>query len=271
MSPAVPLSSADEALLVAVLGLDAAASKSALKNGAELEVVHAHLKARGGIVIATLDAFQAREEQASARHALLYGQPGFSDKTLVRELDLGVRGLRQEASDTLHVVLKASREVELDLNRPHRGFPAIVLASQQGLGEVVSDLVKHGADPNVRTGLRSTALHQAARQMRVGVMRRLAGLSVDLDAQDDHGRTPAHAAGNEGHVLAMRELKRLGANLALKNKTGQTAADELRSHGEAVYQHWVTWEGAFEARHRANRLEETFNKPVESPRSRFRF
>ena len=273
MSPSSPLTAADQRLLIAMLGVDAASTRSALQEGARPGEVHADLKSQGGLLIATLDAFATREQQASAQHALEHGPPGFSDKVLMRELDVKIRALRQQVTEAIHGVLRASKGIELDLDRPHQGFPAIVLASQHGLGEVVSDLVKHGADPHVRTGLRSSALHQAALQMRVGVMRRLVSMGVDLDAQDDTGRTPAHMAAGEGHLMAMRELKRLGANLSIQDKFGNTAAERLRSRGQGLYEKWAAWEGTYKAKERATNLEGRFPVPEEPsrPKPKVRF
>lgn len=247
---------AQEHLLMAAAALDAAGIKSSLQSGVDLGQVDRQAK---GLLHLMLEAFQTAEEAITQAHAGRYGLEGFQKAELKDALLKDHQALKEKATLAFHAVFLGATEGSLDLESPKNGFPPLIFVASLGLGQVLSELVKAGANPDIRTPMNSTALHQAALKGNIGCLRRLAGFKVPVNTQDQQGRSAAHMAASNENLLAMRELKRMGVDFSLRNTSGRTAADELGLHDLKLKQQWEAWENRHEAGLRAKRLDGVFN------------
>lgn len=86
-------------------------------------------------------------------------------------------------------------EAGADLNMPHEHFnferPPLIIAAQYGHSEVVSELLKRGADPNIQTKTGDSALHRAAHMGRLGIVRKLLAAGADPLLTNKRGKRPA--------------------------------------------------------------------------------
>ena len=64
----------------------------------------------------------------------------------------------------------------------------------------------------------------------------LHALGVDLDVQENNGRTAAMLASSEGHVESVKLLHEMKADLTVRNKAGQTVVHcaAIRDQTEAL-------------------------------------
>jgi ankyrin repeat protein len=76
----------------------------------------------------------------------------------------------------------------------------------------VRDLLKQGADPDVRDEDGRTPLHQAVLGNSVGLLGLLLEAGASIDAKDHHGRTPLHFAAEEHAPEIARILLGKGAD-----------------------------------------------------------
>lgn len=267
---------AQEHLLMAAAALDAAGIKSGLQAGVDLAQVDRQAQ---GLLHLMLEAFQTAEEALTQAHAARHGLEGFQKAELKEALLKEHQALKEKATLAFHAVFMGAPEGSLDLESPKKGFPPLIFAASLGLGQVLSELVKEGANPDIRTPMNSTALHQAALKGNIGCLRRLAGFKVPVNTQDQQGRSAAHMAASNENLLAMRELKRMGVDFSLKNTSGRTASDELGLHDIKLKQQWQAWENRHEADLRAKHLERALGEqssledssPVSRPSRRPRF
>lgn len=247
---------AQEHLLMAAAALDAAGIKNGLQSGVDLAQVDRQAQ---GLLHLMLEAFQTAEEAITQAHAGRHGLEGFQKAELKEALLKEHQALKEKATLAFHAVFMGAPEGSLDLESPKKGFPPVIFAASLGLGQVLSELVKAGANPDIRTPMNSSALHQAALKGNIGCLRRLAGFKVPVNTQDQQGRSAAHMAASNENLLAMRELKRMGVDFSLRNTSGRTAADELGLHDLKLKQQWEAWENRHEAGLRAKRLDGVFN------------
>ena len=98
--------------------------------------------------------------------------------------------------------------------------------------ELLSRLVDVGADPYQRTrSLHRSALHIAAANDAVNVVRFLADSPVHIDGLDAGGRTPLHLAALYGAQRASRALLSVGSSLRLRDRSGATPLDLAAQQG----------------------------------------
>jgi hypothetical protein len=93
-----------------------------------------------------------------------------------------------------------------------RGETALHLAAKNGHLSVVRTLLDGGAklgDPDYK---QRVALHQAAWSGHEGVVRLLLHKGSEVDPQDELGRTPLYGAAGRGHINVVRLLLERGAN-----------------------------------------------------------
>ncbi|MCB1324090.1 MAG: ankyrin repeat domain-containing protein [Spirochaetales bacterium] len=96
-------------------------------------------------------------------------------------------------------------------------------AGRGNIDRVVS-LIKGGAvkvdDRSSRTG--QGALHSAAVNGEIEMIRVLLGQAARVDLENEHGNTPLFDAVLNGHTKAVEELIKAGANVSHKNREGMS-------------------------------------------------
>jgi hypothetical protein len=104
---------------------------------------------------------------------------------------------------------------ERDVNR----VTALHWAADEGHVEVLRVLME---DKDAKDANGWTALHWAAFKGHVEAMRLLMESGADMDAKDADGWTALHCAANNGHVEVIRVLAQLGAQLDAQTAAGET-------------------------------------------------
>jgi len=114
-------------------------------------------------------------------------------------------------------------EVDQEFDPAHSGRMALHWAALEGNIEVVRLLLKHGADKDLRDKGGWTALHNASANGHVEVVDELLERGADKDFQDKDQRTALHWAAHRGHEEVVRNLLEHGANKDSKDCDGKTA------------------------------------------------
>jgi ankyrin repeat protein len=92
-------------------------------------------------------------------------------------------------------------------------------AALVGDAERVKELLKKGANPNIKNEKGRTPLHAAAYKGHVEVARLLLEHGADPNTQDKDGNTPLHWAAYKGHVDVARLLLEHGADPNIESRT----------------------------------------------------
>jgi ankyrin repeat protein len=121
----------------------------------------------------------------------------------------------------------------LDLNEVGiRGRTPLMVASAEGLLEVVKLLVRNGASV-CATGLgQMTALHEASANDKASVASYLLSMGGQVDAETINGSTPLMCAAAWGNLEVAKLLLKNGADRAKMDHAGATAAEIAREKGE---------------------------------------
>jgi cytohesin len=96
------------------------------------------------------------------------------------------------------------------------GWTDLHSAASAGDVERVRELLKKGANPNVRDEFGYTPLHWAAYEGHVDVVKLLLKHGANLNARDEDGWTPLHRAASRGHVEVVKLLLEHGADPNIK-------------------------------------------------------
>ena len=115
--------------------------------------------------------------------------------------------------------------------REKDGDTPLHVAARKGSVDVVELLLKHGADPNILDKYGWTPLHNAAREGHVEVVKLLLEHGADPNIQDEYGDTPLHDAVFKGHVNVVELLLKHGADPNIQNKYGWTPLHAAASEG----------------------------------------
>src|SRR4051812_14806106 len=123
---------------------------------------------------------------------------------------------------------------------------ALLDAAKRGDAAAVKSLLKEGVSPNAAQGDGLTALHIAAGQGNLEVVKVLIGAKANVDAKTKIGEyTPLHVAAEAAQGLVVKALLDAGADpkltttntgvtplhLAAKAVNGELAVKELLAHG----------------------------------------
>jgi ankyrin repeat protein len=106
-------------------------------------------------------------------------------------------------------LVKAGADVNLKGNKKHT---PLIAACGGGYVSVVEELVKAGVDVNLQIGL-YTPLMSACEGGHVSVVEELVKAGADVNVQDDDGYTPLIAVCRGGHVSVVDELVKAGADV----------------------------------------------------------
>lgn len=126
----------------------------------------------------------------------------------------------------------------------HDGCTPLLIASRDGKSEIVSLLIKAGADiRHVDTHMHEHAAQKAAYRNHSETLRRLAQhpeFPVVRDLSGPfNGYTSLHNAAWQGHIECARALLDSGADATLPAHDGRTAADLARAHGHVGVAHLI--------------------------------
>ncbi|CAF1323136.1 unnamed protein product [Adineta steineri] len=121
------------------------------------------------------------------------------------------------------------------------GYYPIHYASRDGLVNVLTTLIKHGAEINKKTNQRQSSLHFAAQYGRYNTCRQLldtAGFKRILNEPDHLGQTPLHLCCQNGHTRVVQLLLHKGAQFT-KSFDGDTPLHEAASNGHVSTMHII--------------------------------
>lgn len=111
-----------------------------------------------------------------------------------------------------------------DVNAANRyGVVPLVLACQNGNGDIVSALLRYGANPDAKTGGGESALMIASRTGKLGPVELLLKEGASLETTERKGQTALMWAAAEGHDEVVDLLIRSGAEPEERLKSGFTA------------------------------------------------
>jgi ankyrin repeat protein len=163
------------------------------------------------------------------------------DKTLIRTLATGistVTGHRRQR--VLHAYVQSASSsvagtramvasgVPVDAIN-HDGDTPFLIAVRRNRETLARALAELGADVNHWNRLHRTALHEAAQQGSLALVKLCLTYRAALDPQDVNGNTPVHLAAARGEPGVVEFLIRAGARPDTPNRSGRTAfalADE---------------------------------------------
>ncbi|HEY0379036.1 MAG TPA: ankyrin repeat domain-containing protein [Pyrinomonadaceae bacterium] len=112
--------------------------------------------------------------------------------------------------------------------------------------EIVNLLVAAGAKVNLRDEEGDSALHVAAAESESEVVRALLEAGARVDARNKEGKTPLMAAAAGGHVDSVKALLWAGADPHRRNKDGETAFKLAQNEGHEEVVALLQSYGAYE-------------------------
>ena len=125
-------------------------------------------------------------------------------------------------------IIRRGADVNL---RPGILLPPLIAAAEVCSEDVVRSLLEHGAKANAKDPEGDTALLVASAHCKDGrIVQILLKAGADPNASDDVGYTPLIAAAEGGNMRATEELIAAGADLNAVNSEGETALDVARDH-----------------------------------------
>jgi uncharacterized protein len=136
------------------------------------------------------------------------------------------------------IIRMLAREPELVITYADDGFQALGLACYFGHYDVAEYLATAGAPINAaaRNGLKAAPIHSAASAGHARIVTMLLKHGADANVREQSGYTALHAAAQNGDVDTIRALLLGGADLTLKSDDGKTALDIAMdaSHAKAT-------------------------------------
>lgn len=100
------------------------------------------------------------------------------------------------------------------------GNTPLQVAVESGNGPCVGALLRHGADPNVRSNLKCAPLKTASFKGFLDIVRLLTAAGASVNAATSRGLTALHVAAEGGHIDVARHLIERGADLNAHRRGG---------------------------------------------------
>jgi len=136
------------------------------------------------------------------------------------------KGMFLSAQDLLTVA-----DSPVNHRSPSNGATALSLAVVGNHKEIVSELLRHGADPNTANMMGVSVLAVAAQINFVDVVRMLLGNGARASQRTPRGDTPLLLAATGGHVSVVEMLLNAGADVEESTSMGYTALMLAASRG----------------------------------------
>ncbi|XP_073228584.1 ankyrin repeat domain-containing protein 16-like [Porites lutea] len=130
-------------------------------------------------------------------------------------------------SDVSSEILSCLIGIGADVNaRTNNGVTPLMIAAEKGHINAVTSLVKCGANVDLQDKDGQTALHHAMQSPQASICEVLSCLikdGADVNAHTFHNETPLMLASRDGHVNVVTFLIKHGADVDLQDKDGDTA------------------------------------------------
>jgi ankyrin repeat protein len=110
---------------------------------------------------------------------------------------------------------------------PKKGEPLKAALERRGW-ELAERLIRAGADANIDTGYKYRALHLAAQNGAVGVLKAALEKGADIDAREHNGNTALHIAIDQGDEKIVRILLEHNARIDISNNYAVDALGAAR-------------------------------------------
>jgi ankyrin repeat protein len=123
-------------------------------------------------------------------------------------------------------------------------FTPLGRAALLGYDQIVALLLKHGANPDLKSKDGSTPLIAAAGMGRLAAVRALVAAKPDYTLFDGHGQTALGVAAVMGHIDIVRILLEAGVDPNLPNKFGATTLSMVGGPGHEALQSLLVKYGA---------------------------
>lgn len=148
---------------------------------------------------------------------------------------------QQELFNSIKEALEAQTPLSRAQERDPKERSKIRKDQNQGLITLFQRFIDAGGDINCKTSDGYTALHFAAQNDRVVLIKHLLGLEgIEVDVAANNGDTPLHLAAQHGRSAAANILIQAGANIDVKNIAGfiplQTAINSGKEDVAAILQ-----------------------------------
>ncbi|KAJ8005494.1 hypothetical protein DPEC_G00118540 [Dallia pectoralis] len=157
-----------------------------------------------------------------------------SDDTLDEEDSFVMKAIIHAINDDnvpgLHHLL--SSLTSYDINQPNKhGTPPLLIAAGCGNIQIISVLIRKGADMQVHDKSGANAIYYAGRHGHVETLRFLHENNCPLDVQDKSGETALHVAARYGNVDVIQYLCSIHANPDLSDREQETPLHCASWHG----------------------------------------
>ena len=138
---------------------------------------------------------------------------------------------------SIELLVQAGGEIDAENELGHTPLMHACRFSSRGGAE---KLVNLGADVRFRSLINGqTPLHVAAGHSPPDLVQFILGCGVDVDSQDDDGRTPLHCVSifcdRENQVAIATDLLAAGANRTLRDNIGKAPADLAHTNSHPDY------------------------------------
>ena len=151
--------------------------------------------------------------------AYSYSQPSENAHPVISNPFLNFDAIYNASTEEIQSLIDQGYYVkETDYNK-HKLLRTMVYKNRI---DIVTLLIKAGADPNAFDIRGGGALHTAAYKNHSAIAQLLIDAGADIEAKTDGGRTPLHEVVRQGSIDVMRILLQAGADPNARTKDGST-------------------------------------------------